>query len=525
MPVIFPPSDLSEAATPSTRQLLCEGYDESLVVESAYVRQGKKVWKSFGDCLSLTSLCESETDIVLVESLELLEVVQEADGRQAVKDGVWIVEGPAQRSDVENKNKRKYPRAIWEKWIADPKSPLQETIKARGAIGHLEHPKDGRTDGNQGAMVVTEATLRKDGVVWGKFEVLDTPPGKIIQEYIKKKVRWGVSSRGAGTVNESGVVSIVDYVPETWDAVMRPSTPGAFPLPEAKKAAKKAAVTEEETTGAAGSPKVPMTDVTKVFTDRLNAINRKVETVDECAKSASAAETLLADITEAVVKGGQDIASGAPLILSSAKVLRESFDALAAIQVVEHADDGEQAGAGTFNTVVATLRKQVKESVSEIAELQCKVEQAESRVDAYATARHKAVEEAEALTEQAGALKVKLDNACATISDLSESTVTNPIQEALDMLVTKYPVLKDYAAPLGELPDLVALVEEAVPILLREGRPVGSQAPQKSATPVGLLLESEAVFAPTRQWTTVSPNISAQVGLAAAVVGRTAPKQ
>lgn len=207
---------------------LHEGYDFTFAPEVAYVRQGNKVCFFTGG-QELTESVVDGTDTV-VESLDELELV-ERDGTKVVKDGKWVVEGPFQRSDVENANKRRYPRKIWERIFGDPQSRQQQTIRARGMIGHLEHPKDGRTDGKEGAIVVTEGTLRRDGVVWGKAEILDTPNGLILQEYTRKHVRWGVSSRGNGSVDSDGKVNENDYDLETFDAVMRPSTPGAYPLP------------------------------------------------------------------------------------------------------------------------------------------------------------------------------------------------------------------------------------------------------------------------------------------------------
>ena len=228
------------------RRLLCEGWIDPENEGAAgsvflpvlrYCRQDKKVWIAEGDehIVESATLQEAQQN----DGIEIVESIDELDLEERVlpngaktklpKGGIWIVEGPAQRSDVKNANKRTYGRSIWERLIADDASPVQKAIKARGMIGHLEHPKDGRTDGKEGALVVTESRLRDDGVVWNKFELLDTPNGLILQEYTKKNVRWGVSSRGTGKVDETGKVIDESYMLETWDAVMRPSTPGAFP--------------------------------------------------------------------------------------------------------------------------------------------------------------------------------------------------------------------------------------------------------------------------------------------------------
>ncbi len=210
--------------------LLCEGLKGAFYPEVSYVIQKDKICFLSGK----QELTESEdtSDYTLVESvddLELEDVLVEGERKKLVKDGQWFVEGPFQRSDVRNANGRVYPRKIWEKLIANSKSKPMKDMVEGGMIGHLEHPSDGRTDGKEGAIVTRSLSLRDDGVVWGKAEVLDTPNGRILQEYMRKKVRWGVSSRGNGSVQDDGTVNEDDYSLETWDAVMRPSTPGAYP--------------------------------------------------------------------------------------------------------------------------------------------------------------------------------------------------------------------------------------------------------------------------------------------------------
>jgi F420-0:gamma-glutamyl ligase len=61
----------------------------------------------------------------------------------------------------------------------------------------------------------------------GKAKLLETPMGNIAKELVKSGVRIGVSSRGAGSVNESGGVSGYNFV--TVDLVAVPSAPDAMP--------------------------------------------------------------------------------------------------------------------------------------------------------------------------------------------------------------------------------------------------------------------------------------------------------
>lgn len=213
--------------------LLMEDFEAYFEPQVAYVRQGEKVCFFLGGKDDLNESLNEGAQIVESSDLEWERVPVEGGMLvERVKGGKWVVEGPYQRSNITNANKRKYPLSIWEKHIGDPKSAVQASVKARGFVGHLEHPKDGRTDGNDVALVTTKLSLKKDGVVWGESEILDTPPGLKIQEYIRKNIQWGVSSRGTGSVNAEGVVNENDYVLRAFDAVMRPSTPGAYPKPQ-----------------------------------------------------------------------------------------------------------------------------------------------------------------------------------------------------------------------------------------------------------------------------------------------------
>ncbi len=146
--------------------------------------------------------------------------------------GVMKIEGVFQRADTKNANNRVYPRKLWERILSND-SPVSERLSSRSMIGHLEHPADGVTDLRKGAIIVTGLNLDEKGQVIGKAEILDTPDGEIIKEYVRKNVLIGISSRGKGTVQPNGQVA-EDYALETFDIVNKPSTPGANPKPVAE---------------------------------------------------------------------------------------------------------------------------------------------------------------------------------------------------------------------------------------------------------------------------------------------------
>jgi len=156
------------------------------------------------------------------------QVITLADGR-TIRPSM-VVEGKFQQHSVENANKRKYSEKLWSRQCSES-SPSMGRVKERAMFGMVEHPSDGVTDLNKCSHLVTGLKLQKDGIVWGRAEIFDTPEGKRMQEYFSKGARIGVSSRGKGTVGKDGWVDEESYELETFDFVYNPSVAGAYPKP------------------------------------------------------------------------------------------------------------------------------------------------------------------------------------------------------------------------------------------------------------------------------------------------------
>ena len=147
------------------------------------------------------------------------------------KDGKYRFKGIFQRADVKNGNGRIYPRKILEKAVAK----YQELIKEGRALGMIEHPADGKTKLDEAAIKITSLSMNDKGEVIGEAEVLvGTPKGDILKNLIDNGVKFGISSRGSGTLVKRADGTVVvgeDYEFLAFDVVYDPSTPGAFPEP------------------------------------------------------------------------------------------------------------------------------------------------------------------------------------------------------------------------------------------------------------------------------------------------------
>lgn len=138
---------------------------------------------------------------------------------------MWL-NGVFMQADVQNRNKRVYPMSEMTQAV----TKACDTIKENGGIfGELDHPSELTINMDRISHAIKE--LYVDGTnVYGKAQLLKTPMGLIAEELARSGVRYGISSRGAGQVNESdGHVS--GYIFITADLVATPSAPGAFPKP------------------------------------------------------------------------------------------------------------------------------------------------------------------------------------------------------------------------------------------------------------------------------------------------------
>lgn len=139
------------------------------------------------------------------------------DGKNAFLSGIFMQAG------VKNRNGRVYP--VNE--INEAVKIAKQVIKERnGIMGELDHPQTLSINLDRVSHVITELDMQSSNAV-GKARMLNTPMGNIARELIGSGVALGVSSRGAGQVNEDGGVSGFQFV--TVDIVAQPSAPNAYP--------------------------------------------------------------------------------------------------------------------------------------------------------------------------------------------------------------------------------------------------------------------------------------------------------
>lgn len=147
------------------------------------------------------------------------------------------ISGPCADYKNPTRNGNFYSRKLWENVFND--DIVKECLKDRTLIGELDHPGDGRleTKATNACIVMTGYNFNDDeGLMYGTFDILDTPFGRVLKSLLDYGCKIGVSSRGEGDVTISEMngndVSVVDednFEFVTFDAVVVPAVKKAKP--------------------------------------------------------------------------------------------------------------------------------------------------------------------------------------------------------------------------------------------------------------------------------------------------------
>jgi len=147
------------------------------------------------------------------------ETIDEGNGKSLYMKGIFI------EGDVRNQNNRIYTKEE----IHSAVKSINEKIKSGySVLGEADHPDDLNINLDRVSHMITEMdTDGANGI--GKLKLLPTPMGNICKTLIESGCHLGVSSRGSGNVNDSGIVKDFEII--TVDIVANPSAPSAYPDP------------------------------------------------------------------------------------------------------------------------------------------------------------------------------------------------------------------------------------------------------------------------------------------------------
>jgi hypothetical protein len=158
---------------------------------------------------------------LLIEHLTPEESHLIVEASQDAKN-VWL-RGTFMQAAIKNRNGRVYPINEISAAVQIGVSRIKES---KGLLGELDHPQTLSINLDRVSHVITEMRMVGNNAVGG-MKLINSPMGNIAKELVNSGVLLGVSSRGAGSVNESGGVTGFQFV--TVDIVAIPSAPGAIP--------------------------------------------------------------------------------------------------------------------------------------------------------------------------------------------------------------------------------------------------------------------------------------------------------
>lgn len=157
---------------------------------------------------------------LLVERVENPRFIVESSTANGGKD--MYINGIFMQAEIKNRNQRVYPYNEIQNACAYAAGMIKEN---NGIFGELDHPNNLTIDPKNISHAILELRMQGNDA-YGKAKILNTPAGLIAKELFNSGVKVGVSSRGAGEVNE-GVVSNFQFI--TIDVVVNPSAQGATP--------------------------------------------------------------------------------------------------------------------------------------------------------------------------------------------------------------------------------------------------------------------------------------------------------
>lgn len=129
------------------------------------------------------------------ETLKLDDSVKQNSKGQVI---LGRLEGPCADFFCPTRNGRQYDETLWEKVFND--EVINEYFEAGGIPGELDHPTDRLDTCSEkiAIMMPEKPTKDSNGHLIAKFDILDTPNGRIAYTLAKYGYKLGISSRGNG---------------------------------------------------------------------------------------------------------------------------------------------------------------------------------------------------------------------------------------------------------------------------------------------------------------------------------------
>ena len=140
---------------------------------------------------------------------------------------IGTFDGECADSNITNKNGLDITHEVWENVFSSEE--YAEGIEHGWFLGYLGHPDDpGAQTFQDACIIMREGHLDDNGKIYGKFDLVDTPVGRVVKTFIDAGVKFGISVRGAGDIYNNSVDPDT-FVFRGFDLVAFPAYPESVP--------------------------------------------------------------------------------------------------------------------------------------------------------------------------------------------------------------------------------------------------------------------------------------------------------
>lgn len=315
------------------------------------------------------------------------------------------------------RNGRRYTEELWDKAFNNP--IMMEKFENRCLFGELGHPTDRQEVDMEKVCICMAEPPKKgnDGKLYGVFDILNTPNGRILKAFCDYGTRIGVSSRGSGDTFEdydgNETVEPDSYECECWDAVLLPAVKSARPtyvtesFDPTRKTLKSAL---QEALNSSTE------DEQKIMIETLNDL--EVDYTSETEDTSSAEEAETDNISE-------DVASEeAPLAADddgAEELLQELQESLKAQQELEQKVKSLQEKLSVCYTKEARYSAVLSKTKNELAQAQATNKQLNEHLEAVKASNADATATIESQQQQIENLQDRLSTNRGKARQLSES--------------------------------------------------------------------------------------------------------
>ena len=140
---------------------------------------------------------------------------------------IGTFDGECADANITNLNGLDITREVWENVFNSDE--YKQAIEQGWYIGFLGHPEDPNCmDFEHACIVMTDGYIDDDNKIYGAFNLIDTPVGRVVKSFIDAGVQFGISVRGAGDI-ENNSVDPDTFVFRGFDLVTFPAYPNSIP--------------------------------------------------------------------------------------------------------------------------------------------------------------------------------------------------------------------------------------------------------------------------------------------------------